>query len=96
MATAQAELTLSFTTSLPPSVVSGARASILYQREVLSYRRLQQLNTISLKAALADVDIPVIPGPSHIVPVLVGDAELSKAASDLLLTKHAMYIQSIN
>ncbi|GAA93386.1 uncharacterized protein L969DRAFT_77712 [Mixia osmundae IAM 14324] len=85
-----------FTTSLPPAVVSGARAAIQYQVNYLGDRRLQQLNTIELKNDLASADIPVIPNPSHIVPVLVGDAQLAKDASDMLLNDYGCYIQAIN
>jgi len=85
-----------FTTSLPPAVAAGATASIAYQKRYMGDRRLQQINTRELKRRFDAMDIPVVPGPSHIVPVLVGDAALAKAASDSLLTDHGIYVQSIN
>ncbi|KAJ8518359.1 hypothetical protein ONZ45_g4563 [Pleurotus djamor] len=85
-----------FTTSLPPAVIAGARASVAYQSEYVGDRQLKQVNVREVKRRFADIDIPVVPGPSHIVPVLVGDAALAKAASDKLLAEHNIYVQSIN
>jgi hypothetical protein len=85
-----------FTTSLPPSIAAGVRTSIAIQVENLQDRRLQQINTIKLKEMLVQRGIPVIGNPSHIVPVLVGDAEKAKQASDMLLGEFGIYVQSIN
>ncbi|KAG5720762.1 hypothetical protein E4T56_gene16939 [Termitomyces sp. T112] len=85
-----------FTTSLPPAVVAGARASVAYQKAYVGDRQLKQVNVREVKRRFAELDIPVVPGPSHIVPVLVGDAALAKAASDKLLSEHNIYVQSIN
>ena len=74
-----------FTTSLPPATMAGAKTAIEYQMGYQGDRRLQQLHTRAVKDALAEKDIPVIPNPSHIIPVLVGNAEVAKKASDLLL-----------
>lgn len=85
-----------FTTSLPPATMAGARTAIEYQARYQGDRRLQQLHTRALKDELTERGIPVIPNPSHIVPLLVGDAETAKQASDMLLTDHGIYVQSIN
>ncbi|KAI0771935.1 5-aminolevulinic acid synthase [Trametes elegans] len=85
-----------FTTSLPPANMAGARASIAYQKEYNGDRQLKQINVRDLKSRFEALDIPVIPGPSHIVPVLVGDPTLTRLASDTLLAKHNVYVQAIN
>ncbi|KAI9215882.1 pyridoxal phosphate-dependent transferase, partial [Blastocladiella britannica] len=85
-----------FTTSLPPPVVAAALSSVEYLKESRLERSGQQLNVRDLKARLRDVGIPVVPNPSHIVPVLVGDAAMAKRVSDELLRDHAIYVQSIN
>ena len=85
-----------FTTSLPPPIVAGCLASIRYLTQSSSERYLQQTHSQELKLKLTEVGIPVVPNPSHIVPVLVGNAELAKAASDELLKTHKIYVQSIN
>jgi 7-keto-8-aminopelargonate synthetase and related enzymes len=48
------------------------------------------------KAALRDAGLPVLTTQTHIVPVMVGDPDLCKQASDLLLDRHGVYIQPIN
>lgn len=85
-----------FTTSLPPVTVSGAHASIVYQKTYNGDRRLMQWNVREVKKRFAERGIPVVPGPSHIVPVLIGDAAQAKQASDYLLEKHSIYVQAIN
>ncbi|PSN70905.1 5-aminolevulinate synthase-like protein [Corynespora cassiicola Philippines] len=85
-----------FTTSLPPATMAGAKAAIEYQSNYQGDRRLQQLHTRAVKDALNARDIPVIPNPSHIVPVLVGNAEVAKKASDMLLEDWGIYVQAIN
>jgi 5-aminolevulinate synthase len=54
------------------------------------------MQVAQLKDALIRADLPLLATPTHIVPVMVGDAEACKAVSDRLLKKHGIYIQPIN
>jgi 5-aminolevulinate synthase len=85
-----------FTTSLPPVTVAGAHASIVYQKTYNGDRQLMQWNVREVKKRFAERGIPVVPGPSHIVPALIGDAVQAKQASDYLLEEHGIYVQAIN
>ena len=85
-----------FTTSLAPAVVGAALASVRYVRAHGELRTRHQERAATLKRRLADAGLPVMPSPSHIVPVLVGDPVLCKRASDMLLDEFGVYIQPIN
>ena len=87
-----------FTTSLPPSITGGALASVQFLRGEggAALRARHQERAATLKARLLAADLPVMASPSHIVPLLVGDPVRCKAASDLLLERHGIYIQPIN
>ena len=74
-----------FTTALPPSLTAGALTSLRLIRDGHALRTHLAENAALLKQELAKVELPVLPGPSHIVPVIVGDADLCRAASKLLL-----------
>ncbi len=85
-----------FTTALPPPVCAAARASIEHLKTSSVEREGQQRQVAAAKRALVEAGLPVMPTETHIIPLLVGDARLVKAASDMLLEKHAIYIQPIN
>jgi 5-aminolevulinate synthase len=85
-----------FTTALPPSICAAATAAIRHLKASNWERRRHQERAARVKAVLNAAALPVMPSDTHIVPVLVGDPERCKAASDLLLTEHGIYIQPIN
>jgi len=85
-----------FTTALPPAVAAAATASIRHLKASSAERQQQQRQVARTKAVLSGIGLPVMETATHIVPVMVGDAEACKAASDRLLEKHGIYIQPIN
>ncbi|CEJ85992.1 5-aminolevulinic acid synthase (ALAS) (5-aminolevulinate synthase) (Delta-aminolevulinate synthase) (Delta-ALA synthetase) [Hyphomicrobium sp. GJ21] len=85
-----------FTTSLAPAVVAGAVASIRHLKSSSIERERHQERARTLKRMLIAADLPLISGPSHIVPVLVTDPVRCKALTDVLLDRYGIYVQPIN
>jgi 5-aminolevulinate synthase len=85
-----------FTTALPPAVCAAATAAIRHLKTSHWERDRHQDRAARTKAVLTAAALPVMTSPTHIVPVFVGDPELCKEASDLLLADHGIYIQPIN
>lgn len=87
-----------FTTSLPPTVIQGALASI----EILSGnegRELRQIHSRSvryLRNKLFLTGIDPEPTLSHIIPIHVGDPRLTTLISDELIKNFGHYVQAIN
>ena len=85
-----------FTTSLPPAMAAGALAAIRHLKTSQVERDRHQERAARVKRLLAQAGLPVMPSASHIVPVVVGDPALCKAACDELLNRHRIYVQPIN
>lgn len=85
-----------FTTALPPVLLAGALASVEHLKVSQAERTRHQERAQRLKSMLKEAGIAALASVSHIVPVLVGEAKLCKAASDLLLSEHGIYVQPIN
>ncbi len=85
-----------FTTALPPALAAGAVASIRHLKESSFERMRHQERVRRLRQQLDAAGIPHMVNPSHIVPVMVGDAAKCKWISDLLLDNCGIYVQPIN
>ncbi|WP_432199722.1 5-aminolevulinate synthase [Erythrobacter sp. W53] len=85
-----------FTTALPPAIAAGACASIKHLKESSAERERQQERVAKVRGALDRMGIPHLDNPSHIIPVMVGDAHKCKFISDWLMDNHGIYVQPIN
>jgi 5-aminolevulinate synthase len=85
-----------FTTALPPAICAAAAAAIRHLKTSSFERERHQERAARVKAVLTAAGLPVMPSETHIVPVLVGEPEKCKQATDLLLSEFGIYIQPIN
>jgi len=85
-----------FTTSLPPSVLAAARASVEHLKVSDIERMKMRRNVAQLKSRMEAADLPFINGESHIVPVIVGEPNCCREVSNILMNEHNIYVQPIN
>jgi 5-aminolevulinate synthase len=85
-----------FTTALPPGLSAAATASIRHLKTSQAEREQQQIAVRQTQQLLSTLGLPVMMTDTHIVPIMVGDADLCRRASEMLLQEHGIYIQPIN
>jgi 5-aminolevulinate synthase len=85
-----------FTTALPPAIAAGAYASIKHLKTSQAERARHQERVARVRHKLRAIGIPMLDNPSHIIPVMVGNAKKCKLISDWLLDNHGIYVQPIN
>ncbi len=85
-----------FTTSLPPTTVAAALASVRHVRADVPRRAAIFARAEALKQKLDRAGLPRIPTASHIVPVHVGDATQCREISVRLLQEFSIYATPIN
>jgi 5-aminolevulinate synthase len=85
-----------FTTALPPAVAAGATASIRHLKQSGLERARHREMVAAVRARLDQLGVPHLHNPSHIVPVIVGNAAKCKWISDILLDHYGIYVQPIN
>jgi len=85
-----------FTTSLPPSVLAAARASVEHLKVSDIERQRAWRNARHLKSRLDAADLPYMKGDSHIVPVVVGEPNCCREVCNILMEEHNVYVQPIN
>jgi 5-aminolevulinate synthase len=88
--------TFIFTTSLPPAILAGARASIEHLKVSNVERDKQKANVARFKKLLSTQGLGFLQGESHIVPLIVGEATCCKMLTDVLLSEYNIYVQPIN
>ncbi|MGO4853298.1 5-aminolevulinate synthase [Phaeovulum sp. W22_SRMD_FR3] len=85
-----------FTSSLPAYLAEGAQRSLEILRKADDLRAMLQRRIAETRSELEGLDLPLLPGETQILPLMVNDPEHVKLAADLLLNVYGIYIQPIN
>ena len=85
-----------FTTSLPPVITAAAKASIIHLKNSEEEREKHQEVVAKVKKSFTEAGINFYRNKSHIVPIVIGDPDKTRLASQLLIDRHNIFVQHIN
>lgn len=85
-----------FTTAMSPILAAAARASVEHLKFSNIEREKHKIVVEKVKASLKNAGINFVATKTHIIPIIIGDSELSKRASKALFNEHGIYVQHIN
>jgi len=85
-----------FTTSIPPSTAAGALRSVKVLKVSPEKRESLHERANALKRRFRKAGYDFVDGPTHIVPLMIGDPVKCQAISDRLIEDFGIYAQPIN
>ncbi|WP_186364108.1 5-aminolevulinate synthase [Wolbachia pipientis] len=85
-----------FTTAMSPILAAAAKASVEHLKSSNVEREKQKQSVEKVKDSLRNAGVNFMQTETHIIPIIIGDPELSKKASKLLFDKYGIYVQHIN
>lgn len=85
-----------FTTAMSPVLAAAAKASVEHLKSSNVEREKQKQSVEKVKDSLRNAGVNFIQTETHIIPIIIGDPELSKKASKLLFDEYGIYVQHIN
>ena len=83
-------------TTAPPALAYGALASVQYLQSSQAERDRQKQQAETLKQKLRNAGLPILEGDTHIVPVMVNNADQCTRICQFLLNERQIYVQPIN
>ena len=84
-----------FSTAMAPAIAAGALASVRHLKAQNDDRVRHQMRVHALKTALTYHGINFLDGPTHIVPVIIGNAAVCVMTARRLLDEFDIYVQPI-
>lgn len=85
-----------FTTAMSPVLAAAAKASVEHLKSSNVEREKQKQSVEKVKDSLRNAGVNFMQTETHIIPIIIGDPELSKKASKLLFGEYGIYVQHIN